>query len=106
MLKYLTSSDGASSAEYAMLLGILGGLVAIALFVFGGAVAEQMDSATTTVASGGAPTASSGTSGAGGASAGASGRGGAAAALAGGNGQANASGSSGLGTGGRGQSGQ
>ena len=54
MLRYLRSRDGASAAEYAMLLGIIGGLVAIALFVFGGAVAEQMDSATATVASGGA----------------------------------------------------
>jgi Flp pilus assembly pilin Flp len=76
MLRYLTSRDGAASAEYAMLLGIIGALVAIALFVFGGAVAEQMDSAANTLAQGGVPDqlASASSAGAGGVGAGSSGK--------------------------------
>ena len=100
MLKYLASRDGASSAEYAMLLGIVGGLVAIALFIFAGAVAEQMTSATATVASGGAPqTSTAGSSAGGGSASSAAGRGTSTAALAGGNGAANANGGNGVGGG-------
>jgi Flp pilus assembly pilin Flp len=94
MLKYLRSCDGASSAEYAMLLGMVGGLMAIALFVFGAAVAERIGSSTDILASGGAPpTGSPAGPGSG------PGQGAGASNLGGGNGAAHANGGNGIGGG-------
>jgi hypothetical protein len=63
MLKYLSSQDGASSAEYALLLAAVGGIVGIALFIFGAAIAGQVSSTASIVATGSASNGAGGSSG-------------------------------------------
>jgi Flp pilus assembly pilin Flp len=43
--RYLRSEDGASAAEYAMILGALGAVVAVALFALGGSISRAFTNA-------------------------------------------------------------
>jgi Flp pilus assembly pilin Flp len=60
MLHYLKSQDGASAAEYAVILGVLGMGLAAAMFALGPPIASRFDAAATVINSpNGQPTASS-----------------------------------------------
>ena len=54
-LRMMKDQSGASAAEYALILAIVGAGIAIAAFGLGGAVSNAMDKATTEIESGGAP---------------------------------------------------
>jgi len=60
MLNYLKSEDGASAAEYAVILAVIGAGLGAAMFALGGPIASRFSSAATVIDSpnGQAPAAS------------------------------------------------
>ena len=54
-IKMLKDQSGASAAEYALILAVVGAGIAVAAFALGGAVSTAMNDATTEIESGGAP---------------------------------------------------
>jgi pilus assembly protein Flp/PilA len=49
VLAYLNEQDGASAAEYALILAIVGAAIAAAAIFLGGAIASAMNSAATCI---------------------------------------------------------
>ncbi len=47
--KLLTDRSGASAAEYAMILAVIGSIIAIAALGLGGAISGALDTAATTI---------------------------------------------------------
>ena len=55
---FLKDESGASAAEYALILAIIGGAIAVAAVLLGGAIAGAMNKAKTCIAAGSTATAS------------------------------------------------
>ena len=53
-IKMLKDQSGASAAEYALILAVVGAGIAVAAFALGGAVSTAMNDATAEIQSGGA----------------------------------------------------
>jgi pilus assembly protein Flp/PilA len=51
VLAYLREEDGASAAEYALILAIVGTAIAVAMIFLGGTIANTVDKASNCIAS-------------------------------------------------------
>jgi pilus assembly protein Flp/PilA len=54
IISFLNDESGASAAEYALLLAIIGAGVGVAVFALGGAITTRINAATTCISSGNA----------------------------------------------------
>jgi pilus assembly protein Flp/PilA len=57
-INMLRNDSGASAAEYALILAIIGGAIALAAVALGGAISSSMNKAKTCIAAGSTATAS------------------------------------------------